>query len=175
MVVTKSGELAKRALHFRGQGLADNREYWHDVVGYNYRITNICAAIGLAQLERADEFLSKKRSLAKKYQDQLAGLRVEVHGEAPNTTHSYWMISILVENPEDRDRLREHLREKGIETRPLFYQAHTMPMYAAKRPSFPVAEDICLSVINLPSWPRLADAQVQTITSAIAGYFRNSR
>lgn len=175
MVVTKSADVAKRASHFRGQGLADNREYWHDVVGYNYRMTNICAAIGLAQLERANEFLSKKRALAKKYREQLAGLPIEVHGEAPNTTHSYWMISILVENPDDRDRLRDHLREKGIETRPLFYPAHTMPMYTAKRPPFPVADDLSRRGINVPSWPGLTDGQVQTITSGIADYFRKSR
>jgi perosamine synthetase len=171
MVVTDSDELAKRALLFRGQGLADNREYWHEVVGYNYRLTNICAAIGLAQLERADEFLSKKRELAKGYQERLAGLPVEVHPEAPNTIHSYWMISILVENPADRDRLRNHLRESGVETRPLFYPAHTMPMYAAKRPPFPVAEDLSRRGINLPSWPGLTDGHVQTIVSAISSYF----
>lgn len=171
MLITDSDELSKRALHFRGQGLADNREYWHDVVGYNYRMTNICAAIGLAQLERADEFLSKKRELATSYQKQLAGLPVEVHSEAPNTTHSYWMISILVENPADRDRLRDHLRESGVETRPLFYPADTMPMYAAKRPPFPVAEDLSRRGINLPSWPGLTNAQLQTIVSAISGYF----
>lgn len=175
MVVTNNPDVADRALHFRGQGLADNREYWHDVVGYNYRMTNICAAIGLAQLERADEFLSKKRALAKKYQEQLAGLPLEVHHEAPNTTHSYWMISVLVENAMDRDPLRTHLREKGIETRPLFYPAHTMPMYVAQHPPFPVANDLSRRGINLPSWPGLTDSQVQTITSAIGSYFGKSR
>ena len=175
MVVTKDDKLAERARHFRGQGLADNREYWHDVVGYNYRMTNICAAIGLAQLERADEFLSKKRALAKKYQEQLAGLPIAVHREAPNTVHSYWMISILVEKATDRDPLRDHLRDKGIETRPLFYPAQTMPIYAAKRAPFPVADDLSRRGINLPSWPGLTDAQVQTITSSIGAYFGISR
>jgi perosamine synthetase len=175
MVVTQNADVANRALHLRGQGLADNREYWHDVVGYNYRMTNICAAIGLAQLERADEFLSKKRALAKKYQEQVAGLPVEDHRQAPNTTHSYWMISVLVENPDDRDPLRTHLRENGIETRPLFYPAHTMPMYIAKRPPFPVADDLSRRGINLPSWPGLTDAQVQTIASGIAAYFGKSQ
>jgi len=175
MVVTTSDALAERALHFRGQGLADNREYWHDVVGYNYRMTNICAAIGLAQLERADDFLSKKRELARNYQKHLAGLPIEVHSEAPNTTHSYWMISILVENPADRDRLRDHLRDKGVETRPLFYPAHTMPMYAAKHPPFPAAEDLSRRGINLPSWPGLTEVQMQTVISGVTDYFGKSR
>lgn len=174
MVVTKNEDVAERARHFRGQGLADNREYWHDVIGYNYRMTNICAAIGLAQLERADEFLAKKRRLAKYYEQQLAGLPVEVHSEASGTTHSYWMISILVKNASDRDPLRNHLRESGIETRPLFYPAHTMPMYATERPPFPVAEDLSQRGINLPSWPGVTDAQMQTIVSEIGEYFRKS-
>jgi perosamine synthetase len=62
MVTTKNPSLLKLALKLRGQGLADTREYWHDIVGYNYRMTNICAAIGLAQLERAQEFIGKKDS-----------------------------------------------------------------------------------------------------------------
>ena len=174
MVVTKDEKLAERARRFRGQGLADNREYWHDVIGYNYRMTNICAAIGLAQLERADEFLFKKRELAKHYREKLAELPLEMHREAPNTTHSYWMISILVEKPSDRDPLREHLREKGIETRPLFYPVHTMPIYGAKG-NYPVAEDLAQRGINLPSWPGLSDAQVQTVVSGIASYFGKTR
>ena len=174
MVATRNGKLADRARRFRGQGLADNREYWHDVIGYNYRMTNICAAIGLAQLERADEFLSKKRELAKRYGEQLAGLPIEVHREAPNTTHSYWMISILVEKAADRDRLRDQLREKGIETRPLFYPVHSMPIYGAKG-NYPVAEDLARRGINLPSWPGLTDEQIEMVVSGIAAYFGKSR
>lgn len=171
MVVTKTRQLCERASLFRGQGLAANREYWHDVVGYNYRMTNICAAIGLAQLERANVFLARKREIAKRYQQQLTGLPVRIHREAPNTTHSWWMISILVENIADRDPLRDHLREVGIETRPLFYPAHTMPIYKRDGAIFPVAEDLSARGINLPSWPGLTDEQLETITSAITTYF----
>ena len=173
MVVTSDPELAERARLFRGQGLAANREYWHEVIGYNYRMTNICAAIGLAQLERAGEFLSRKRELAKMYQQQLAGLPVEVHREAPNTTHSWWMISILTADPADRDPLRAYLREQGIETRPLFSPAHTMPMYEQSGSNYPVAEDLSRRGINLPSWPGLTDEQLKIITSAVSAYFEN--
>jgi perosamine synthetase len=76
MVVTNDPTLFDRAVHFKGQGLAAHRQYWHDVIGYNYRMTNICAAIGLAQLERVDDFLSRKRALAKYYAERLAGLPV---------------------------------------------------------------------------------------------------
>jgi perosamine synthetase len=171
MVVTNDQNLFERAKHFKGQGLADHREYWHDVIGYNYRMTNICAAIGLAQLERADEFLSKKREMAKTYQKNLQGLPVEIHRESGYAKHSYWMTSILVENPADRDPLRAHLHERGIETRPLFNPVHAMPMYAANYQRHPVAENLALRGINLPSWPGLTAAQLRTIASVISGYF----
>lgn len=171
MVVTDDKTLFERAKHFKGQGLAAHREYWHDVVGYNYRMTNICAAIGLAQLERAEEFLRKKALLADAYRKGLAGLPLEVHGQYGDATHSYWMISILVKNASDRAGLRTHLAHSGIETRPLFHPVHTMPMYAARYQRHPVAENLAWRGINLPSWPGLDAGQVQQIVSAIRGYF----
>ena len=171
MVMTDDKTLFERARHFKGQGLADHREYWHDVIGYNYRMTNICAAIGLAQLERAVEFITKKRQLAQSYREELAGLPVEIHGEFGTATHSYWMISILVESAADRDPLRQHLRECGIETRPMFYPVHTMPMYAARYQRHPVAENLAWRGINLPSWPGLSSEQVKSIVSAVRGFF----
>ena len=102
------------------------------------------------------------------------GCQLKLHREAPNTTHSYWMISILTANPADRDPLRDHLREKGIETRPLFYPAHTMPMYRQHGTRYPVAEDLSQRGINLPSWPGLTDEQLKTIVSADRGLFCES-
>lgn len=172
MVVTDQKTLYERAKHFKGQGLAAGREYWHDVIGYNYRMTNICAAIGLAQLERAGEILSRKHALAESYGKELAGLPVEIHRESGPINHSYWMISLLVKNTADRDALRAHLARAGIETRPLFHPVHTMPMYAAGQSARPVAEDLAARGINLPSWPGLSGAQVQQIAAAIGSYFK---
>ncbi len=171
MVVSNDKTLIERARHFRGQGLASHREYWHDVVGYNYRMTNIAAAIGLAQLERADDFIARKRALAARYAQLLRGLPVSLHGEAADTVHSFWMCSLLVERPEQRDPLRAHLKAAGIETRPLFYPLHTMPMYARSYRKHAVAEDLAWRGINLPSWPGLSEAQLQHIGSSIAGFY----
>jgi perosamine synthetase len=172
MVVSNDKTLIERARHLKGQGLAAHREYWHDVVGYNYRMTNIEAAIGLAQLERADEFITRKRTLAQQYTTALRGLPLEVHAEAPDTIHSYWMFSILVEHASLRDPLRKHLAEAGIETRPLFYPVHTMPMYSRNYRKHKVAEDLAWRGINLPSWPGLANDQVSAICNQIAGFFK---
>ena len=171
MVVTNDKTLNERARHFKGQGLAAHREYWHDVVGYNYRMTNIEAAIGLAQLERADEFIRRKRQLAVLYASALDGLPVQLHAEAPGTVHSYWMVSLLVERAEDREPLRAHLAADGIETRPLFYPVHTMPMYARSFRKHAVAEDLAWRGINLPSFPGLSESEVGHITASIRGFY----
>ena len=171
MVATDDKTLFERARHFKGQGLAEHREYWHDVIGYNYRITNICAAIGLAQLERAEEILARKRALAQAYREHLEGLPVQMLGESGDVRSSFWMISILVPTAADREPLRQHLAGQGIETRPLFYPVHTMPMYAARYQRHPVAENLAWRGINLPSWPALSSAQVEQIAACVRDYF----
>ena len=174
MVVSQDKALIERVRHLKGQGLADNREYWHDVVGFNYRMTNIQAAIGLAQIERADETIKRKRAIANLYIKILEKSPVEVHKESPETIHSYWMIGILVPKAEVRDPLRQHLSEAGIETRPFFYPAHTMPMYSGNYSSHPVAEDLAERGINLPSWPGLSDEQVQKVANSVITFFEAS-
>ena len=144
-------------------GLAKYREYWHDVIGFNYRMTNICAAIGLAQLENAKEKINKKREIRNWYEEVLIGSPVKTHGEVGDVFHSYWMYSILVDNPQTRDDLRKHLSANGIETRPTFYPVHTMPMFAHKFQKLLVAEHLGWCGINLPSWPGLSKQQVELI------------
>jgi perosamine synthetase len=175
MVVTNDKTLDERIRHFKGQGLAAHREYWHDVVGYNYRMTNIAAAIGLAQLERADELIARKRNVAETYVRHLADLPVELHREVAGTQHSYWMVSILVEHHEQREPLRDYLATAGIETRPLFYPVHTMPMYARNYRNHPIAEDLAWRGINLPSYPALAEDQILSICATIKEYFARER
>jgi len=172
MVTTNDETLHARIVHFKGQGLAAHRQYWHDVVGYNYRMTNICAALGLAQLEQIEGFLKRKRQIAELYRRGLEGTDIELHAESDGTTHSYWMCSILVNDPMDRDPLREHLANEGIETRPVFYPVHTMPMYASRYQRHPVAEDIGWRGINLPSWPGLSDGDIADICRSIRGHRR---
>ncbi len=171
MVVTNDETLYQRTVHFKGQGLAKHMEYWHDVVGYNYRMTNICAAIGLAQLEQADSFISKKREIAQTYIEMLKDLPLKYHDEIGDVRHSYWMVSILVETPEIRNSLREYLKSNDIETRPLFYPVHTMPMYSQKYQRHPVAESLGWRGINLPSYPDLKYEDVKFICNKIKEFY----
>jgi perosamine synthetase len=171
MVCTNNQTLAERCQKLKGQGLALHREYWHDIIGYNYRMTNICAAIGLAQLERIDELLIKKRNLYKVYSKGLRGLPLSVFGEYDGCQNSFWMINILLDNPSGRDALRDHLFHSGIETRPVFYPVHTMPMYSSKFESHPHAEDLARRGISLPSWPDLSESQLRAIIDSIEVFF----
>ena len=172
MVVCKDPQLADRMVRLRGQGLATGREYWHDLIGFNYRMTNICAAIGCAQMESIDVVVARKRQLAARYREALDGLPVTVHRERPGSVHTYWMVSIQTDDAADRDPLRAHLREAGVETRPLFPPIHHMPMYEDATASFPVADNLSARGMNLPSYPDLTDDDVAQIGAAIRTYFQ---
>jgi perosamine synthetase len=173
MVTSLNQTLHERVVHLKGQGLAAHRQYWHDAIGYNYRMTNICAAIGVAQLERVDDFLENKRRVADGYRRRLADAQVSFQGQSAKCTHSHWMVAVAVEDGKHRDPLREHLAEAGIETRPVFFPVHTMPMYSQRFHSFPVAEDIARRGVNLPSWPGLTEDQLDRIADSIRNYFRS--
>jgi perosamine synthetase len=171
MVITNDKELYRRTMHLKGQGLAFNRQYWHDVVGYNYRMTNICAAIGLAQLEQSEIFIEKKIIIAEWYKKKLDSLPLEFHNQHQDVLHTYWMNSILVKNSCERDKLRAFLESSGIETRPIFYPIHTMPMYSGGDLSYPRAEEIGSLGINLPSYPSLAEDSIEYIASKISKFY----
>jgi perosamine synthetase len=167
LVATSSPAIHKRLLSYKGQGLADYREYGHDQLGFNYRMTNICAAIGLAQLERIDDTLAKKRRLAQWYQEDLQGEPVRFQACPAELFHTYWMVSVLFEDQRIKSLVREHLGNQGIETRPFFNPVHTMPMYQRRYLDLPNAQDLASRGINLPSWPALSRSEVGIITVAV--------
>jgi perosamine synthetase len=170
MVVTNNAELDRKVRHLRSQGVSSEREYWHDAIAFNYRMTNIAAAIGCAQMESIDDLIAKKQQIAEWYRQGLAGLPLQVHAIHPRTLHSYWMVSILVDDACDRDALRAALQLDGIETRPLFYPVHQMSMYAAPGQSFPVADEIASRGINLPSYPALMRDDITFICDRVRGF-----
>jgi perosamine synthetase len=175
MVLTNNEYLHERILKIKGQGLAKYREYWHDTLGFNYRMTNIQGAIGLAQFEQVEKFINKKRQIAFWYKKNLSDLPVEFHNEVGDVKHTYWMNSILVKDTDTRGNLRKFLKDEGIETRPTFYPLHTMPIYSHKYEKHPVAEDIALRGINLPSYPELNENDIEFICNKIKNYFNNKR
>ncbi len=172
MVIMNNPDIFARAANLKNQGVSTNLQYWHDAVGYNYRMTNICAAIGLAQLEKVDEILAKKRELAQRYKEGLKNLPLITHEEVnDDVRHSFWMCSILLDDAKHRDSLRNHLKEAGIETRPVFYPAHLMTMYNAHNEQHPIAESLGSRGINLPSWPGMTLEQTNKVIRTIQEYF----
>lgn len=174
MVVTNDAGHADIIMRLKGQGLAKNREYFHDMVGYNYRMTNICAAIGLAQMSKLPFILERKSDIAKWYAEALESLPVAVHRSAPDSLHSYWIVSILADDPADRDPLRAALRSAGIETRPLFVPIHQMPMYRESDDDYPVASALSVRGLNLPSYPDLEKSDVFEIAGVVRDFFSNT-
>lgn len=172
MVVSNSKELIARAKKLKNQGLS-GVEYWHDEIGYNFRMTNICSAIGLAQLERIEAIMADKIRVANGYRKAFENSKIELHGQAANSFNSYWMCSVLIPSAGQRDELRSFLRQSGIETRPLFYPVHTMPMYSGySKEEFPVAQDISSRGINLPSYPDLKDEDVRFIADQLLKFVK---
>lgn len=177
MVVTNDDSLAGKVRQLKGQGMDPDRRYWFPIIGYNYRMTNIQAAIGLAQLEKADWHIQRRRQVAKWYYDYLQnapGLTLPVEKEWARNV--YWMFNVVLGDnlPSERDEVMTTLREQGIETRPFFYPMHALPPYRtlAKGQRFPVANRLAARGISLPTWGGLTKKDVgfvcQALTNCIA-------
>jgi len=171
MVVTNNHGFHDKVVRLKGQGLAKDKEYYHDIIGYNYRMTNICAAIGVAQLERANDLIEKKILIAKWYEEKLKNLPVIFHSQIGNVKHSFWMVSILLKDSDEREKIRFHLKQNAIETRPAFHPVHLMPMYLKDDFSLPVAEELGSRGINLPSYPDLNENDVEFICNTIKEFY----
>jgi perosamine synthetase len=173
MVVTNDSELAERMLQLKSQGMDPKRRYWFPIVGYNYRMTNIEAAIGLAQLENIEWHLQQRRRIAEYYKKRFAGVEgIMVQTEQPWATSSFWMTSILLgENFPDRDEVIQKMGGLGIETRPLFYPMHILPMYqdAGAAKQFLVADYVSAHGMNLPSSGNLGESELDYICDTLIG------
>lgn len=165
-LVCNDDALAARLRKVKGQGQSLTKRYWHDELGFNYRMTNICAAIGVAQMERLAAILQRKQALADLYKASLADLDVTFQTIDPEIASSNWLVSLLLPADVDRDAVMAGLSAKGIDSRPVFYCAHHMPMYQ-NGASFPVAEDIARRGMSLPSYPNLTDDEVRLVAATL--------
>lgn len=172
MALTRDSKLADRMRLLRDHGMSPNKRYWHEVVGYNYRMTNLQAAIGLAQLEKIRVLVDRRRDIANSYRERLEPLQrkglLELHPEASWSKCVFWLYSILVtENtPLTRDGLSRSLLENGVETRPFFTPVHTMPPYFIKQGP-KCAEDLSGRGLCLPSSATLENEDLDFIVTLI--------
>lgn len=171
MVVTNDDNLAAKVRLLKGQGMDPNRRYWFPVIGYNYRMTNIEAAIGLAQMENIGNFLNKRRLIAKWYNENLKGIcGITLTVEKEYAEHSYWMYSVLIEADFgiSRDKTMKMLADHGVETRPFFYPMHVMPVYEDNSSAnLRTAEAIASKGLNLPTFYELAEDDVEFIAEVL--------
>jgi len=169
-------ELIKKIDLLKNHGMTKEKRYWHDVIGHNFRLTNIQAAIGLAQIEKIEEFNKKRDSLAKLYKENLKNLsEIEFQEITENSKPVYWMfpISLTEDANINVDQLAEKLRENGIETRKIFHPLHKMPVYLDLS-EYPHSELVYKKGLILPMHNLLKEEQVnyicETLKKIITGF-----
>ncbi|MCL4832700.1 MAG: DegT/DnrJ/EryC1/StrS family aminotransferase [Caldilineaceae bacterium] len=173
MVTTDNEEIARLAWNLRDHAFSSERHFWHKYVGFNYRMTNLQAAVGLGQVEQLEKFVAMRRANAAYYSELLADVPgITTPPEAPWAKNVYWMYGILVDEAAygmNRDSLRVALAEKGIETRTFFIPMHCQPVYwqQFKGQRFPVAEALCRDGFYLPSATSLTRQQIERVAEVI--------
>jgi perosamine synthetase len=166
MCLTNNEGLSEKMRILRDHGMNPAKKYWHDVIGFNYRMTNLQAALGVAQLKKIDRLVNKKIEIAIAYKKLLQDLSaVTPAPEMPWAKNIYWLYSVLV-NKSLRNKIVEHLEKQGIETRPFFYPLHTMPPYKHNS-SLPVAEELSARGLNLPSGYQLSENQIEEVVESL--------
>jgi len=173
MVVTNSAPLTDKIRLLRGQGMDPQRRYWFPVIGYNYRMTNIQAAIGLAQMEQISARLAERRRVAEWYARYLEplGQFLRLPVERDGVRHSFWMYTVLLKDSVKltRDEFIAGLAQAGVETRPVFYPMHLLPPYQEAEGRYPVAESVARSGVSLPTHSLLTEEDIRYVADCIAG------
>jgi perosamine synthetase len=172
MVLTNNDEIAKVARNLRDHAFSEERHFWHKYLGYNYRMTNLQAAVGLAQTERFEELIECRRRNAFYYSSLLKDVKgLILPPESPNVRNVFWMYGVLVEDEfgMNRDALREYLARRGIETRAFFVPMHLQPIYYEKYKNerYPRAEELCAKGFYLPSSSSLTRPEIEFITDVV--------
>ena len=164
MVITNDYEKYKLLKKLRNQGNSDSIRYYHDILGFNYRMTNIQAAIGVAQMSRIDNTLLRKRNIQKWYEEELKSC-VTFQKIPDEINSSYWIVSILLETEKIRDDLMIYLEKKGVETRPFFKPMSSMPYF--KKCNNRIAYRLSELGLSLPSYPSLKKENIKFICTLI--------
>ncbi len=175
--VTGDPELNQRMRLLRDHGMNKQRRYWHDEVGYNYRMTNLQAAVGCAQLERMDEFIAHKRWVKGQYQQGLQGLNCLLPEDPPETKSVFWLYTMALPEhctEQARDELIRFLAERRIDSRPVFYVLTDMPPYQHLQGHADNARPLSARGITLPSFNGLNEHHIARICGAIREWFKKT-
>ena len=173
MVTTNNEQIAKLTRNLRDHAFSTERHFWHRYVGFNYRMTNLQAAVGVAQTEKLEDYVAARRRNAALYSELLADVDgIMTPPEVGDVENVFWMYGVLVDRQaygSSRNELREALAARGIETRTFFIPIHYQPIYHEQYEgrSFPVAEAFCANGLYLPSASSLTTSQVRYVVEAV--------
>jgi perosamine synthetase len=174
MIVTNSGEIYEKARLLRNLAFSKDVRFRHDYLGFNYRMTNLQAAIGKAQVDKIDKIIDKKRYIAKRYSDGLSSVKgITLPVEMDWAKNVYWMYSILVEGEFgiSRDELIEKLKEREIETRTFFIPMNLQPVFKKmglfEGERCPIAKELSQKGLYLPSGIGLKEEEIDYVIKTI--------
>ena len=174
MVLTDDPELAEKARSLRNLCFQANRRFHHEELGFNFRLTNLQAALGVAQLERIEEIIDRKRWIGQEYTRRLAGIKnLPLPVEEPWARNVYWMYGVVLseEAGMDAPAFALRLKQRGIETRPFFLGLHEQPAFHQRglflEERYPVSERIARQGLYLPSGLALTAEQIAKVCDAV--------
>lgn len=177
-LTTNNDQLAEHMRILRSQGMSPTQRYWFSEVGYNYRMTNVAAAIGLGQVEQFEQHLERRQRIAREYTKRFTSISPDLL-LLPYTEswahHVYWMYTVRLGDAvkKSRDEIMGAMLEAGIETRPVFHPMHTMPPYKEDGMSYPNSQ-AALRGINLPTHELLTDDDLDHVTATLIRLLSNS-
>ena len=173
MVLTNNQEFAAKARLLRNMYFIPEKRFYHTDIGHNYRMTNLQAAVGVAQMKQIDEFVERKRRMARLYNELLCDLPIQLPNEKQWAKNVYWMYGIVLNNEVSLDTYQcmQKLLEKGIETRSFFIGMHEQPIFHKsgffQNESYPVSERISRRGFYLPSGQAITDQQITYIAKEL--------
>lgn len=173
MVVTNNKKLAERMRLQKDLAHSSKKRFYHEQVGFNYRMTNLAAALGLAQLESVEKYIAKKKWMARMYEKYLRGIPYLIlPPQMPWAESVYWMYAITLkpDAPMTKDELRKKLFERGVDTRDFFYPLHTQPIlknYHRKGDRFPVSVSASNRGFYVPSGLAITEAQIKHVAHVL--------
>jgi perosamine synthetase len=174
MLVTSDPDLHKRVsvLANHGRNPAEKRMYFPHEVGFKYKMSNLQAAMGCAQLERVEELVEKKRRIFSWYRERMRGLPCVLNPEPSGVKNSFWLPTVVFDKGSgvDRDGLIGHMKKNGIDGRPFFYPLSSLPMF--KRRGNSVAHDVSRRGMNLPSFHAMDRGHVERVARAIESFVK---
>jgi len=178
MVLFKNKKHFELGKLLRDHGMSNNKRYWHEIVGFNYRMTNLQAAVGVAQMERFEEIINKKREIFNFYNINLLNLKgiLKMPFNSNNLYNSSWLYTLILDSSINRDKLINKLNQLGIELRPSFCSLSEMPPYRNFRKSLNLKNSYLLSKngVSLPSSIMLNKIQLKFIVQSFADVLKNN-